>query len=402
MVFEQGNFAMDIRIFWLALGTFALSVESFALPALLPDISAATGVSLIEGGYLILTYALAYAIGAPILAALTGARDRRVVLTAAAAVYALATLAAGFAASYGLLMGARIVMALGIGLYSATAQATGVAMSEPHHRARAIAVIVGGTTLAVAFGSPLGGLLANAVGWRGMYFAIAATALLAAGAIWLMVPGGMRGTRVPLRQRLAVVAQPGVAPVLASMLLFSTGGFTLLSYIAPLATGPIGLDRSLLPGVMLAFGVGAAIGNYAGGQLADRLGAPRTALAATLLSGIVMLVISALPLLGTGIAGPVFIGLVVLWGIAGWAFPPATASRLVKLAPDSAPLALSLNWSALYFGVAAGAAIGGQVLAYAGPVDLGLIGAIFPLVAAAVIWATDPARDRLPAGVRLG
>jgi len=393
---------MDIRIFWLALGTFALSVESFALPGLLPDISAATGVSLIEGGYLVLTYALAYAVGAPILAALTGARDRRVVLTSATAIYALATLAAGLAANYGALMGARLIMALSIGLYSATAQATAVAMSEPHHRARAIAVIVGGTTLAVAFGSPLGGLLANLAGWRGMYFAIAIVALLASGAIWLMVPAGMRGTRVPLRERLAVVAAPGVAPVLLSMLLFSTGGFTVLSYIAPLATGPIGLDKSLLPGVLLAFGIGAAIGNYAGGQLADRFGAQRTAFGATLLAGISMAVISVLPLLGPALVGPAFIAAVVIWGITAWAFPPATASQLVKLVPDSAPLALSLNWSALYFGVAGGAVIGGQVLMHAGPIDLGFIGAIFPLAAAAVIWINDPARHRLPSGVRLG
>lgn len=393
---------MDIRIFWLALGTFALSVESFALPALLPDISAATGVSLIEGGYLVLTYALAYAIGAPILAALTGARDRRVVLTAAAVVYALATLGAGLAANYGLLMGARIVMALGIGLYSATAQATAVAMSEPQHRARAIAVIVGGTTLAVAFGSPLGGVLGNIAGWRGMYLAVAAVALLASGAIWLMVPAGMKGTKVPLRERLAVVRQPGVAPILLSMLLFSTGGFTVLSYIAPLATGPIGLDKSMLPGVMLAFGVGAAIGNYLGGQLADRVGAQHTAFAATLLAGISLVLISVSPLLGQAIVGPVFIGLVVFWGIVAWAFPPATASRLVKLVPDSAPLALSLNWSALYFGVAAGALVGGQVLAHAAPIDLGFAGGLFAIVGAVVIWGNDPARHRLPAGVRLG
>jgi predicted MFS family arabinose efflux permease len=393
---------MDTRIFWLALGTFALSVESFALPGLLPDVAAATGVSLVEGGYLVLTYALAYAIGAPILAALTGARDRRTVLTVTTAVYAVATLAAGLAASYGLLMGARVVMALGLGLYSATAQATAVARSEPHHRARAISVIVGGTTLAVAFGSPLGDLLANVAGWRGMYFAIAAVALLASVAIWLMVPRGMHGARVPLRERLAVLARPGVAPVLLSMLLFSTGGFTVLSYIAPLATGPIGLDKALLPAVMLAFGIGAAIGNYAGGQLADRIGAVRTALAATLLAGMTTALISALPLLGVSAAGPAFFVLMVVWGIAGWAFPPATASRLVKLVPDSAALALSLNWSALYFGVAAGALVGGQVLVHAVPIDLGIVGAVFLVASAAVIWATDPARNQLPAGVRLG
>jgi predicted MFS family arabinose efflux permease len=115
-----------------------------------------------------------------------------------------------------------------------------------------------------------------------------------------------------------------------------------------------------------------------------------------------MATISVLPLLGPALVGPAFIAAVVIWGITAWAFPPATASQLVKLVPDSAPLALSLNWSALYFGVAAGAVIGGQVLVHAAPIDLGFVGAIFPLAAAAVIWINDPARHRLPSGVRLG
>ena len=53
---------------------------------------------------------------------------------------------------------ARIIMALSSGLFAATAQGTAVALVDDHHRARAIAVVVGGTTVAVAVGAPLGAL----------------------------------------------------------------------------------------------------------------------------------------------------------------------------------------------------------------------------------------------------
>ena len=380
---------MDIRLIWLALGTFAIGAEAFALPSLLPDITADTGVSMVQGGYLVLAFAMAYAIGAPVLAALTGAADRRRVLAVTALVYAVATVGAGLAANYGLLLGARMLMALASGLFAATAQATAVAMSAPHHRARAISVIVGGTTLAVAFGAPLGGLVAHYFSWRGTYFLLAATTLAAAIAIFAMLPDGMRGVKVPLRDRLAVFVQPGVRPALLTMTLYMIGGFTVFTYFAPLAVQSIGLDKAFLPGVLLAFGVGAAVGNIAGGQLADRIGAKATVIGASILLSAVSVLMSWVTHVDHAVAGPAFVALMVVWGVVAWAFPPAQASRILKLAPTNAPLVLSLNASALYFGIALGSVVGGQVLLHGSPADLGWVGAIFPLLAIAVLLATD-------------
>ncbi|UXN72762.1 hypothetical protein N8D56_16415 [Devosia sp. A8/3-2] len=63
---------MDIRLIWLAVGTFAIGAESFGIASLLPQIAESTGVSLTQAGYLVLVFALANAFGAPVLAALTG------------------------------------------------------------------------------------------------------------------------------------------------------------------------------------------------------------------------------------------------------------------------------------------------------------------------------------------
>lgn len=393
---------MDIRLIWLALGTFAIGAEAFALPSLLPDITADTGVDMVRGGFLVLAFAMAYAIGSPVLAAMTGALDRRRVLATTALVYAVATVGAGFAATYGMLMGARVLMALASGLFAATAQATGVAMSEPQHRARAISVIVGGTTLAVAFGAPLGGLVAHFFSWRGTYFVLAATTLVAAIAIFAMLPAGLRGVKVPLRDRLAVFVQPGVRPALLTMTLYMIGGFTVFTYFAALAVQSIGLDKALLPAVLLAFGVGAAVGNIAGGQFADRIGAKATVIGASVLLSVVTLLMSVVPHFEHAIAGPAFVALMVAWGVVAWAFPPAQASRILKLAPTNAPLVLSLNASALYFGVALGSVVGGQVLQHGTPADLGWVGAIFPLLGLAVMLATDPEPVMARPAPRLG
>jgi DHA1 family inner membrane transport protein len=76
------------------------------------------------------------------------------------------------------------------------------------------------------------------------------------------------------------------------------------------------------------------------------------------------------------------------WGITGWMFPPAQASRLVALAPELAPLTLPLNVSAVYFGIAAGSVLGGQVLRVAPPEALGLAGAATLLAGLALLWTS--------------
>ena len=43
-----------------------------------------------------------------------------------------------------------------------------------------------------------------------------------------------------------------------------------------MATDLIGIDKSLMPLVMLAFGSGAMLGNHFGGRLADRFGGKQT------------------------------------------------------------------------------------------------------------------------------
>ena len=394
---------MDIRLVWLAVGTFAIGVESFAISSILPQIAESTGATLAQAGYLVLVFALSNAFGAPVLAALSGTADRRRILSGAAVVFASGAIWAGLSQGYFDLMAARILMALSAGLYTATAQATGVAISSPDHRARAIAVIVGGTTMAVAFGAPLGALVAGIAGWRAAYAMVAVFALIAAISIWVLLPAGLRGQQLSLRQRVAAAALPGVPGALLTTLLTLAGAFTVIIYLAVVTTQSIGLSSELVPAVLLTFGVGAAFGNAAGGQLSDRIGARPTVIGAALLGALMLSAISVVAQLPAPFAGPVFFVIVLLWGVTGWAFPPAQSSHLLSLAPNSAPLVLSLNASALYLGIAGGSLLGGLVLQYGSVDDLGWVGALLPLLAVSGVLLNGAARRRTqPFPARLG
>jgi predicted MFS family arabinose efflux permease len=67
--------------------------------------------------------------------------------------------------------------------------------------------------------------------------------------------------------------------------------------------------------------------------------------------------------LGQARAMPVLLPAILLWGLATWGLMTAQQARLVALAPDLAPVSLSLNSSAIYLGSATGAAVGALVIA---------------------------------------
>lgn len=87
----------------LAVSTFAIGTEGFMIAGLLPRIAADLAVSLVAAGHLVTVFALAYAVGSPVLTVLTGGTSRQrglvISLGAFAGANLLASIAPTFAAS---------------------------------------------------------------------------------------------------------------------------------------------------------------------------------------------------------------------------------------------------------------------------------------------------------------
>lgn len=84
---------------------------------------------------------------------------------------------------------------------------------------------------------------------------------------------------------------------------------------------------------------------------------------------------------------------VVAWCAAGFALLPLQQHRLLRVAPDNASAALSLNASAIYVGQGLGAGLGSLVLGNVSISALGWVGALCALAALAVLLlGTRPRR----------
>lgn len=359
----------------LAVGNFVLGTGAFVLPAVLQPLATDLGVSLPAAGWLMSGYALTYAVGSPILTALTGSWPRRRVLLCG-----LALIAAGnalLAVSPGLL-GAhlgRIISALGGALYTPIAAAIAVAVAAPERRARALALVFAGMTVAQVLGIPLGALAAASLGWR-MVFAVVA---LAAVAMWLLartrLPADMAAPASTLGQLARLLGDPGAVLALSVTLVFFAGQFVVITFLGPVVTAASGTSASGLALYLWLFGVAAVVANVMGGFMADRLGPTPTIAGLIIGSALVVAVLTYLQ------AQPVAAALgLILWGLTGYAFMTPQQSRLVTLLPWAPGLALSLNASGLYAGSAIGGAIGGVIVDRAGLQPLGLGAAVLLLV----------------------
>jgi predicted MFS family arabinose efflux permease len=153
-----------MSVLWLAVAAFAIGTESFVIAGLLPVIAADMQISVAATGQLVTVYALAYAIGSPILAVTFNNLDRRYVLTLALCCFIAGNLLAVAAATFPMLLASRMLMALGAGLCMPTAIGVAVAIASPERRGRAVALVTSGITVATVVGVPLGSLIGNQFG----------------------------------------------------------------------------------------------------------------------------------------------------------------------------------------------------------------------------------------------
>lgn len=375
---------MRSRILVLALGTFALGTDSFVIAGILPAIAHDLDVSVAVAGQLLTVFALSYALGSPTLAALTGAIARKRLLIVSLIVFTGANALAALAPSYAVLVVARVVAACGAALYTPTAAAAAAAMAPAEKRGRALALVTAGLTASLVLGVPLGAWIGGTLSWRATFWVVVVLAAVAALGIRTLLPEVATPPQVRLRARVALLAQPHIIATVSFTVFGLAGGYTVYTYLAPLLLRETHLNIVGVSVMLLILGMASVFGNVAGGHAADRWGARRTLVVGTLLLGMALLV---MPLVAPFVIGASLV--IVVWGVAGWVNVPAQQHRLLTLAPDQPAVILSLNASGLYLGIAIGAAAGGIVLQRGSFVLLGVVGALWQVVALVVLlWST--------------
>ncbi len=381
-------------LLWLALGTFATGTESFMIAPLLLGLASDLAVGITVAGLLVTVFALTYAVSSPVLSALTAGIGRRKLLLASMVAFALANFFASTSTDFWQLMTARVLLAGAAGLYVPSASALAGAVVAPERRGTALAIVNGGTSIAVALGVPLGAIVGHLFGWRMTFVGVGIMASIAVVGLFVGIPRGIDSklSAPSIRERLAVVQQTPILVGLLVTTLWATGAYAVYTYLTPYLTSVTGIAGAHVGVAFFIWGVAAATGLFIGGTLSDRFGARAVMIPAFVLLALAFASLSAtgIYLSGKAALAPVLAAIVV-WGLAAWGFFPAQQVRLMQVAGiKTAPIALSLNASFMYLGFSLGAMLGSFTLLHASLTDLGWVGAACEILALLIVLRTVP------------
>ncbi|MEM9795064.1 MAG: MFS transporter [Pseudomonadota bacterium] len=379
----------------LSAGNFVIGMGAFLVIGALGPLARDLAMTAPQAGWVLTSYAIAYAVLSPLLVSATGGLGRRRVMALGMAVFALAAILSAFAPTPAWLFGARVVAAAGAGMVTPVAAAVAAGLAAPERRGKVLALVFMGLTIAQVLGVPAGSWIAYTYGWRVAFGCVAALAVALAVLIWLRVPKGLAFQPVRLSDLASVLVNPRLMLAITFTALFLGAIYVPFTYLAPLLEDRMGLARNGVTAALVVCGLGAVAGNLAGGWLSDRLGPFRTLLGLACLQVAVMPLLSVLPL-----PLPLALALFFGWNAGGYAFMAGQQVRLVTLAGPQAPVALALHAACIYVGAAFGAALGGWVVAGQGLQALGVAGGLTAILAVVSILVSQRVTpvDRAPTG----
>lgn len=378
---------MPLALFVLGLTVFCLGTTEFMIAGLLPELAADFGVSLPDAGLLISLFAVGVVIGAPTMTVLTSRVPKKATLVSLLIVFIVGESLAAAAPTYSVLMLARVITAVAHGAFFGIGAVVAANLVSPERKARAIAIMFGGLTIATIAGVPLGTVIGQQLGWRATFWAVAILGLVSLVGVSLLVPHQPRGEHHSIRYELSAFTNPKIWLALATTMLSQAGLYAAYTYIAPLITEVTGFGDAAVAPLLMLFGVGSFLGTVLGGKAADR------ALMKTLTGGLALLTGILLLFTLTAGNGLAMVATIAIFGIASFLINPALQTRVMTEADDAPTLASASNISAFNVGNALGPWLAGLAIStgygYLAPSHVGAALAATALLVALIATAAD-------------
>lgn len=356
----------------LSAGNFAIGMGAFIVIGIITPLSSSLGMSNLQAGLVLTVYSLAYAVGSPLLVAITSELTRLRVLSIGLGLFLLGALISASAETSAVLYGARVIAALGAGLFTPVTSVVAMALVEPAKRGKALARVFLGFTLAQVFGVPIGSFIAYTYGWQTAFLLVALLSALCLIGVRCLVPAGLRVQA----NSLSVLWQTMTNWPAMNAVLFTASyigcNYILITLMAPLLESSMGYSRDGVTLLLIFYGVGTVLGNILGGFLTDRIGPRRSLLIASISQILFLPMYSLLPM-----PDALLLAITIGWSTFGWSFLVPQQARLLSAAPQSQSVVLALNAAAVYVGASVGSTLAGIISDVAGLDLLGLAAGLF-------------------------
>jgi DHA1 family inner membrane transport protein len=199
---QNKNHGANWQLLVLAVGTFCIGTTEFSPMGFLPHIATGLNISIPTAGLLISAYALGVVIGAPAMTLILARLPKRAALSILMGIFSVGNLLSAFSPNYEMLVLARILTSLSHGAFIGLGAVVAAQSVSRDLRARAVAAMFMGLTIANIGGVPAATWVGQQLGWRLAFVCMAGLGMLAIVALYAVLPRGEMGAAPNVRREL--------------------------------------------------------------------------------------------------------------------------------------------------------------------------------------------------------
>ena len=378
--------------------SFMLGMSEFIMVGILPDIAAGLKVSEVTVGNLVSLFALVYAPVTPLGSALSARFPRFATHLTLVGVFLLGNVLCAFAPNYGVLVIARILIALVSGTLVAIAMTYAPDVTTERYRTKFIAWVFSGFSIASVVGVPVGTWVANVFGWRWAFHLVNVLTVMLIVLMVIVLPRNSHIVKIGFLPQFRLFFDRRIQLGVLDVVFGAAASYVFYTYLTPIMRDEVHVPERYLSVGLVIFGAACLWSNLYGGKLADRgRGVEPLTHIRPIYCAHAVLMASLIVAHWVPVYGAL---LLVVLGMFMYLQNSASQVLYMDVASQSHPgslnLAASLNSMSFNIGIALGSAVGGVVNGHVGLMWLGPVGALFLLCAIAITTMLRPfvARER--------
>lgn len=353
-MFKNPSRKTIITVFMI--GAFAVGMTEYVVTGLLTQFAADLDVAVSTTGLLLSVYALSVALFGPVIRLLTLKFSPKLLLLILVSIFIISNIIAATAPNFEVLLLSRLLSASMHAPFFGVMMSLAMAISPPHKKTSAIALVNGGLVIAVMLGVPFGSYIGSVLDWRVVFWMIVTLGVITLIGMILVTPN-YRTAEVPkISAELSALKDKNVIMLIITIVFGFSGVFTAYTFLEPMLReianmGDLGVTFS-----MLMFGTFAVIGNFSSGSIQPGK-----------LTGAVTLVIMFLAIVLFGLTFMLQVPYLAyiaagLFGLGTFGISPMLNAKIIFAAVTAPALAGTLAASVFNLANAIGASLGSVLL----------------------------------------
>ena len=395
---ESGKVRIDKERFFnlpvviLIASSFMLGMSEFIVVGILPDIAADLKISEVTVGNLVSLFAFVYAPVTPLGSALSARFPRFATHLTLIGIFLAGNILCAFAPNYGVLVVARIMIALVSGTLVAVAMTYAPDVTTDRFRTKFIAWVFSGFSIASVVGVPVGTWVANTFGWRWAFHMINVLTIMLIVGMVVALPRNSHIVKIGFLPQFRLFFDRRIQLGVLDVVCGAAASYVFYTYLTPIMRDEVHVPEQYLSVGLVIFGAACLWSNLYGGKLADRgRGVEPLTHIRPIYCAHAVLMASLVVAHWVPVYGAL---LLVVLGMFMYLQNSASQVLYMDVASQSHPgslnLAASLNSMSFNIGIAIGSAVGGLINGHFGLMWLGPVGALILVCAIAITTFLRP------------